>query len=114
MIMASYNKLNGIYNCYNYDLCTEILRNEFGFQGCVMTDWWMVNDRSADFANIAQQAYRVRAQVDIFMPGSSKTGPNKGRSDGTLLASLHSKDGIMLGELQRSAANVLQFCLHYI
>lgn len=114
MIMASYNKLNGIYNCYNYDLCTEILRNEFGFQGCVMTDWWMVNDRSADFANIAQQAYRVRAQVDIFMPGSSKTGPNKGRSDGTLLASLHSKDGIMLGELQRSAANVLQFCLNYI
>lgn len=42
MIMTSYNKINGVYSCYNFDLCTEVLRNEWGFTGAVTTDWWNV------------------------------------------------------------------------
>lgn len=39
-IMASYNKVNGVYMPNNYDLLTDVLRNEFGFDGLVMTDWF--------------------------------------------------------------------------
>ena len=111
LIMASYNKLNGVLNCYNYDLCTEILRNEWGYDGCVMTDWWMVNDKSPDFKNLENQAYRVRAQVDVFMPGASRFGRYRGKSDGSIQASCGKADGITHAELQRTAKNVLQYCL---
>ena len=110
-VMDSYNKLNGVWNCYNYELNTVILRNEWGFEGCVMTDWWIKSDKSRDFKAVSMQAYRVRAQVDLFMPGSAKFGRGKGKSDGTLLASLHSEDGITLAEIQRSVKNVLNYML---
>lgn len=39
-IMSSYNKLNGVYTASNYSLLTEILRNEWGYDGMVTSDWW--------------------------------------------------------------------------
>lgn len=39
-IMTSYNPLNGHWSASNYDLCTTILRGEWGYTGIVMTDWW--------------------------------------------------------------------------
>ena len=42
-IMSSYNRMNGMKTAESYDLLTEILRNEWGFEGLVMTDW---NSRS--------------------------------------------------------------------
>ena len=111
LIMTSYNKINGVLNCYNYDLCTEILRNEWGYDGCLMTDWWMVDDKSPDFKNVKNQAYRVRAQVDIFMPGAPRFGKYKGKSDGSIKDSYGKPEGITLAELQRTAKNVLRCCL---
>ncbi|HSO70389.1 MAG TPA: glycoside hydrolase family 3 N-terminal domain-containing protein, partial [Arachnia sp.] len=40
-IMTSYNKINGVWAHYNYELITTILREQWGYQGMVMTDWWM-------------------------------------------------------------------------
>lgn len=109
-VMMSYNKLNGVYNCYQYDLATTVLREEWNYQGCVMTDWWMDYGKSPDFAGIELQAYRVRAQIDLFMPGSAKFGKYKNKSDGTLLKAL--KEGrITKGECQRSAVNVVKACI---
>ena len=39
-IMTSYNPINGHWAASNYDLCTTILRKEWGYKGFVMTDWW--------------------------------------------------------------------------
>lgn len=112
-LMTSYNKLNGVYNYFNYELVTTILRDDWGFDGCVMTDWWMKNGKSEVFKTLENQAYRVRAQVDVFMPGASNFGRFKSKSDGTILKSLKGKDGITLAELQRSAKNVLKLCIKY-
>ena len=108
-IMTSYNKINGVWSYYNYDLCTSVLRNEWGYEGNVMTDWWTRKGASPDFKDVRDQAYRVRAQVDVLMPGGGRNGRRK--PDGTLLHKLD-KGGITLGEIQRSAKNVLWFAMN--
>lgn len=104
-IMTSYNKINGVWSHYNYDLCTTILRGEWGFRGVVMTDWWMQMSPSPEFHGVRDSGYRVRAQVDVLMPGG--LNPQSGELDDGIYASLEADDGLTLGELQRSARNVL-------
>lgn len=108
-IMTSYNKINGVWGHYNYELCTTVLRKEWGYKGMVMTDWWMRKSKSPEFPNICDNAYRVRAQVDVLMPGGSRTGRKK--PDGTLLKTYGKADGIRLGEMQRVAKNVIGLVL---
>jgi beta-glucosidase len=74
-----------------------------------MTDWWMRSSKSPEFPSICDQAYRVRAGVNLLMPGGGRTGKKK--PDGTLLKTLGKEDGITLGELQRNAYDVLKFVL---
>jgi beta-glucosidase len=104
-LMTSYNKINGVWGHYHYDLCTRILRNEWGFGGLVMTDWWMQYTNSPEFPEIKDNGYRVRAGVDVLMPGGKRTGKKK--PDGTLLKTHGKKDGITLGEMQETAKHVL-------
>ncbi len=108
-VMTSYNKINSVHGHYQYDLCTTVLRGEWGYDGLVITDWWMRSQKSPEFPNLCDNAYRVRAQVDVLMPGGKRTGRKK--PDKTLLATYGKPDGITLGELQRTAQNVLRFCM---
>ena len=61
-IMASYNRINGIFSQGNYDLLTTVLRNEWGFRGIVMTDW--IGKRS-DLPSTEE----VHAGDNLLMPG---------------------------------------------
>ncbi len=108
-IMTSYNKINGVHGHYQYDLCTTVLRGEWKYDGLVITDWWMRAQKSPEFPNLCNNAYRVRAQVDVLMPGGKRVGKQK--PDGTLLETYGKADGITLGELQRTAQNVLRYCM---
>ena len=60
-IMNSYNRLNGTYLCENKEMLTDILRNEWGFDGYVMTDWGAMNDRVT----------ALKAGCDLEMPASN-------------------------------------------
>ncbi|MBR3868921.1 MAG: glycoside hydrolase family 3 protein [Clostridia bacterium] len=108
-IMTSYNKINGVWSHYNYELVTQILRQEWGYKGLIITDWWMRAGASREFPNIKNDAYRVRAQVDVLMPGEfGKKGDPDARS---LIPSMKSAGGVTLAEAQRSALNVIKFIL---
>ena len=57
--MASYNRLNGPYTQENYELLTTILRDEWGFDGIVMTDWIQQRNTAA----------QIHAGIDNLQPG---------------------------------------------
>ena len=59
-VMCSYNRINGTYSSENPWLLNEVLRDEWGFDGLVMSDWGAVSDRIAGIA----------AGLDLDMPGS--------------------------------------------
>ena len=110
--MTSYNKINGVWAHYHYDLVATILRGEWGYKGNVMTDWWMQYRRSPEFPRIRSNGYRVRAQVDVLMPGGRYLNIVK-KPDGTLLSSLGKKEGITLGEIQAAAGRILQHIIDW-
>ena len=60
-IMCSYNRVNGTYACENKPYLTDILRDEWGFDGYVMTDWGALDD----------PVESVKAGLDLGMPGPS-------------------------------------------
>ncbi len=107
-VMTTYGALNGLWTAGSYDLCTTVLRGEWGFSGFVMTDWWSsINDRGeAPRGN--NFAAMIRAQNDVYMccPDSSKN-----LTDDNTLSSL-SLGTLTRGELQRSAANVCRVLLN--
>lgn len=59
--MCSYNKINGEFASENHRLLTEILRDEWGYEGYVMSDWGAVNDRVKG----------LKAGLELEMPGGN-------------------------------------------
>ncbi len=71
-VMTSYNLLNGVHTSERNDLIGDILRDEFGFQGIVMTDWIISAMNSGKNKYPAPNAARIAAAGgDLVMPGSS-------------------------------------------
>ncbi|MGW5239344.1 glycoside hydrolase family 3 C-terminal domain-containing protein [Monashia sp. NPDC004114] len=79
-VMCSYNRINGTYASENPWLLTEVLRDEWGYEGLVMSDWGAVNDRVAGLA----------AGLDLEMPSSG------GRTDAEIVGAVRA------GELDES------------
>ncbi|HIY66094.1 MAG TPA: glycoside hydrolase family 3 C-terminal domain-containing protein, partial [Candidatus Agrococcus pullicola] len=89
-VMCSYNRVNGVYVSEDPFLLTDVLRDEWGFAGLVVSDWGASNVRVAG----------VRAGMDLEMPASG------GRTDRELVEAV--RDGSLdEADLDRSAARVL-------
>ncbi|SET44428.1 glycoside hydrolase family 3 C-terminal domain-containing protein [[Clostridium] polysaccharolyticum] len=60
-VMCAYNRINGVYAAENKTYLTDVLRDEWGYEGMIISDWGAVNNRVADLA----------AGLDLEMPSSS-------------------------------------------
>ena len=90
-VMCAYNKINGTYCSEHYWLLTQVLREEWGFEGLVVSDWGAVHDRVA----------ALRGGLDLEMP------PNLGVSDAAIVAAVG--DGSLYESiLDDSVSRVLQ------
>ncbi len=129
-VMTSYGLLNGIHTSSLYDLTTTVLREEWGFDGIVMTDWWStlspkdvtengltgeyekpdedrlfrdaLNGKLYDFSTM------VRAQNDLYMvvpDGKTISGDSADTLDAL------EEGRLARAELQRSAANICRFAM---
>lgn len=105
-VMTTYGRVNGLWTAGNFDLNTVILREEWGFKGFTMTDWWAninVRGKEPDKTDLAAMA---RAQNDVYM-----VCPDGEKNDDNMLDALEN-GGIERCELQRNAANICGFLLH--
>lgn len=107
-IMTSYNPLNGVWAASNHDLLTVILRQQWGFNGVVMTDWWAqgsndgLEENSTTFV-----ASMIRAQNDLFMVMNNPAS-NSGQDDS---AQSLAAGRITRAEYQRSAMSICRAIL---
>lgn len=104
-VMTTYGKVNDLWTAGNYDLDTVILRDEWGFDGFAMTDWWANINVRGNAPDKSDLAAMVRAQNDVYMVcADGENHPDN------VIASLENGT-LTRGELQRSACNVLGFLL---
>ncbi len=105
--MTTYGPVNGFWTSSNYDLLTTILREEWGFDGIVMTDWWASGGEENSEGTIKNTACMQRAQNDLFMVTTdSERNTNE---DDTLTALAEGR--LTRAELQRNAANICRYLL---
>lgn len=95
-IMCSYNKINGVYSSENPRLLNEILRDEWGFDGFVMSDWGAVCDR----------AEGLKAGLDLEMPSSS------GLNEKKIIEAVENGD-LEEKYLDKAAAHILKYVDKY-
>ena len=93
-LMTSYNLINGTYTPDSEDLCTKVLRNEWGFDGVVMSDWSSTKKGQGDSADA------IAAGNDMIMPGdkNEKKEIEAGLKEGRL----------SVEDLRRAAANIIR------
>lgn len=91
-VMCSYNKLNGEYLSDNKRMLTDILRDEWGYENIVVSDWGAVNDRVAG----------IKAGMDLEMPG------NKGMNDRNIVKAVNN-GSLAIEDLDKVVLRMLKF-----
>ncbi|KAG4108262.1 beta-glucosidase-related glycosidase [Neocallimastix lanati (nom. inval.)] len=100
-LMTSYNLINGVHTNESKELTLDILRNEFDFNGIVMTDWVVDALKSSGKKYQSPSSDRViKASGDIFMPGSKEDYDN-------ILKALEA-NSLTLEEVETSASRIYQ------
>lgn len=93
-VMCSYNRINGVYASQNHYLLTQILRNEWGFLGAVISDW------GANHTTVES----IRAGLDLEMPGPAKYY-------GRLLVEAVNNWQVPMEDIDRAARRILRLVL---
>ena len=105
-IMTAYNAVNGYHAASNYDLTKTMLRDDWGYDGFVMTDWWAHVTNLDGTTSTSDFASMVKAQNDIYMVmENAKNNPDN------LQASLEN-GYLTIGELQVCAKRICEFVMN--
>ncbi len=104
-IMTTYGSLNGVWTAGSYDLNTTVLREQWGFKGFTMTDWWANINRRGAAPDKRDFAVMAMAQNDVYMVCADGAD-----HDDNTLESL-ARGELKRSELQRNACNILGFLL---
>ncbi len=104
-IMTTYGSVNGLWTASSYDLTTTILRNEWGFEGVAMTDWWANINRRGCEPDKSDFAAMATAQNDVYMVCA-----DGGNHDDNVMKCLEDKS-LSRAQLVRCAYNILDFVL---
>ena len=105
-IMTAYNSVNGYHAASSYDLTKTMLRDDWGYDGFVMTDWWAHVTHLDGTTSTSDFASMVKAQNDIYMVMETAKGHND-----NLEASL-ANGYLTLGELQTCAKRICEFVMN--
>lgn len=108
-IMTSYNLINGIHTANNYDLLQAVARDEWGFEGVIMTDWCTSQDTSymgltSDKYPWSSSEWCIKAGNDLQMPGCTENIDD-------IVNGVKSGEIITLGDLQFCTCNLLRVML---
>lgn len=107
-VMTTYGAVNGLWTASSIDLCTTILRDQWGFKGIAMTDWWAdMNVRGGDPCK-NDFASMVIAQNDLYMVVANSAGNEHGDNTAKSLAG----GSLKRAELQRCAKNICEFIMN--
>lgn len=111
-VMTSFNPINGVWACGNYDLTTRVLRDEWNYDGFVMSDWWAKTEKNfVAMAPDGKKIYRnfepmIYAQNDIYMAHNDVTD-----TDFNSILSDVKKGKIERALLQRNAINICNYLM---
>ena len=110
-VMTSYNLLNGIHTANNYELIQNVLRDEWDYEGCVMTDWYS-SFEDVEFLGYDEKKLKyppafsrlcVYAGCDMQMPGCAKNAED-------IVTAVHN-GRLTLAEVQSAAKNVVRLAI---
>ena len=99
-VMTAYNMINGVYAPDSFDLCTKVLRNEWGFDGVVMTDWSATDPNGG----VGHSELAIANGNDMIMPG--------GKSYKKAIAAGLKSGIVSRDDLRRAAANIIRSILY--
>lgn len=111
-IMTSYNLLNGVHTANSHDLLQAVARDEWGFRGFVMTDWYTSQDMPELMGN-SKVIYPISASTGCIYAGNDVQMPGCQRNVDDIIRAVETGeelDGyrITLADLQFNAANVIR------
>ena len=111
-LMTSYNLINGIHAACNYDTLQCALRDEWGYQGVVMTDWFTSQDMPA-LTGGGQTKYPISSAAGCVMAGNDIQEPGCSQNVKDIIRSVEEDTEVLgfkctLADVQFCAANVIR------
>ena len=113
-IMSSYNLVNGEHSCNSKDIQTHALRDEWGYEGVVMTDWFVTGALSAASGQDSNNKYTFASAAGCVKAGNDITMPGAAGDKNDILAALADSShpyALTKAELQTCARRVLEAVL---
>ena len=106
-IMTSYNLINGVHAANNYDLLQNVARDEWGFEGLVMTDWYTSQDTSAMGMVSPSGKYTYSSSVQCIKAGNDLQMPGCQQNVDDIVNAVKEGKEINKADLQQCAKHIL-------